>query len=280
VDARFDDDDPRHLVTFADGSGLRLDGLDVLVLLGEGGAREVEVPLPGRRDGWTHLGVQALASGAVEVWVDGFLAATHTMSAPGLRPVEGTLRLGGGFRGWVDEWKLIGRALDAEVACNHARGTLLEVGPHAARAWHDLAARYPGWAHDRIGARLGAPPGTRYACFLDADTDAVPTGTTSVRDALLFPEGPLLAGQPRPDSSGNPFCLTCHVAGHAPSLAPEALLPDPTLVLEDDMRRQPMQPPARIHGVLPAGLFGPGAPALDLLAPPEGAPLDPWTLAP
>ena len=40
----------------------------------------------------------------------------------------------------------------------------------------------------------------------------VPTGATPVREAINFPEGPLRAGAPRPDSSTNTFCLSCHHA--------------------------------------------------------------------
>ena len=41
-----------------------------------------------------------------------------------------------GFRGWIDELVVLAHAPNVEVACNHARGTLVEVVDDA-----DLAAQ-------------------------------------------------------------------------------------------------------------------------------------------
>jgi hypothetical protein len=133
-----------------------------------------------------------------------------------------------------------------------------------------------------------AGTGEQFACWNDHTTDhaidaaSPPEGTASVRGAILFPEGPLQAGAPRPDSSDNAFCLTCHTDEGAESLHTDALVADPSLLLEDDPRRQPSQPPRRVFGNIPAGWIppgeGPGSPEEASLAPAEGALIDHWVL--
>ena len=82
-----------------------------------------------------------------------------------------------------------------------------------------------------------------------------------------------MAGTPRPDSSGNAFCHSCHTASSVLGLGLEALNPN-GINLEDDLRRQPSQPPMRVGGVIPPNWLGPGVPADLILAPAEGYPLD------
>src|SRR5690606_10160938 len=96
------------------------------------------------------------------------------------------------------------------------------------------------------------------------------------------PEGPLRAGAPRPDSSSNAFCLSCHTDQGRGGLTIAALVGDPNVLAEHDHRRQPSQPPRRVFGNVPAGWIppghGPGSPAQALQAPAEGVLIDPGVL--
>lgn len=153
-------------------------------------------------------------------------------------------------------------------------------------AWSAVAEAYPLWAHDEAAG--SARDGAGFACYLDHSDDYaahlanLPAGTTSLREAITFPEGPVRAGVPRPDSSDNPFCLSCHTEDGRDAMGLDALAYDPSVLAEHDPRRQPSQPPRRVFGNIPAGWIppgdGPGSPAEALQAPPEGLLIDPWVL--
>ncbi len=87
---------------------------------------------------------------------------------------------------------------------------------------------------------------------------------------------------PRPDSSDNDFCLSCHHEEGQGGLSIDALELDAATVAEHDLRRQPTQPPRRVFGNIPADWIppgaGPGGPSEALVAPPEGLLIDPWVL--
>ena len=109
----------------------------------------------------------------------------------------------------------------------------------------------------------------------------LPANTDGVREVINFPEGPITTGVPRPDSSNNAFCLSCHSeAGKADRPRRVDLSRD--LNAENDPRRQPSQPPRRIFGNIPAGWLapgdGPGSPIEATIAPPEGYVIDHWMM--
>ena len=113
----------------------------------------------------------------------------------------------------------------------------------------------------------------------------MPPGTTSLREAINFPEGPLRSGAPRPDSSSNEFCRTCHTATSFGGLTLEALELRADVPADDDPRRQPLQPLRRVFGNVPAGWIPagatrPGGPTEAVQAPPEGIVVDAWLLPP
>jgi hypothetical protein len=136
--------------------------------------------------------------------------------------------------------------------------------------WHTHAGRYPNLAHNAISAALGVANGPRYACYFEdprsepPDLAAPPAGTTAIREALLFPEGPLEWTEERPDSSTNDFCLGCHHDLGRLGFGLDALEPGaPGVNLLNDTRRQPLMPPRVMFGNIPAFLIGSG-PATDL----------------
>lgn len=282
----------RRLLTFPDGSWLDLEA--EALWLGGGGEVEQEVPLPEtlrlREGEWRHLGVVSRPD-RTDIHVDGMRLAT--LEGDRLRPAQGRIEVGASsgaapsaFRGWLDELRVVSGPGSAEQMCNYAGGTLrgLQAGAQAG-AFVDAAA-YPQATHDAISAALavqGYPTYERYSCerirgprapCLDDIHRTLGGDPSCVRHPLLFPEGPLFADRPRPDSRGNVFCLSCH----APTNRVEGLQIGPALRpgppgsdLSDDPRRQPSQAPPVMHGVIPAGTLGFRRP---VIAPPDGLPID------
>ncbi len=283
----------RRLLTFPDGTALFADGhRQVQYRWGAEVVREVTLPAPDSK-GWLHLGL-LLAPGnqTVTLLHDGFALDRFQSERPLFQMVPGVFRVGergpeaAGWRGWIDDLVVLAHDVSPEVACNHALGTLVRV--EANEAWASHGARYPVWAHAEVATAAGQPEGGVYACYhsFSADYAAhlanIPGGTQPVRERIIFPEGPLKAGVPRPDSSKNAFCLTCHHADGRGGLSLEALVLKPGVLAEHDRRRQPMQPPRRVFGNIPAGWIppghGPGSPKEATVAPPEGALIDRWVL--
>jgi hypothetical protein len=289
VDDRATDSAARELLRFPDGTGVLLQGDQLLTVDGDRLLHTVTLP---PADGWRHLGWRlGQEHRDVTVRVDGMAVARFLSVTPVFSLSGGPLVLGratgpwSGVRAWVDDLKILAHDVDPEVACNHARGTLVAVAADSELA--PVAARHPAWAHAQVAAAAGLDTVTA-ACWSDPTRDHgvdradLPDGATSLREAILFPEGPLRAGVPRPDSSDNAFCLTCHTDQDPAGLHTDALVYDPNTVAEDDRRRQPSQPPRRVFGNIPAGWIapgdGPGSPAEPLQAPPEGLRIDPWLL--
>ncbi len=291
ADAR-DAGEERVLIAFPDGTAVHYAGAGTLRYVWNGRAVH-EVTLPPTDAGWRHLAWRVdVGRRNVTLLVDGFAFDQHESAVPLFDLPAGDLVLAGphggfeGFRGWVDEFKVFAYVPTVEVQCNHANGTLVALQGDDAR-WSTHAARFPEWAHAEVAAAAGREGGT-YVCFHDHTIDYgahlrnIPAGAVSVRDAIIFPEGPLRVGAPRPDSSANAFCLSCHTETGRGGLSLQALVYRPDVLLEDDPRRQPMQPPRRVFGNIPAGWIppgaGPGSPVEPLRAPPEGLVIDHWVL--
>lgn len=290
VDSRAAGGESRSLIAFPDGTAVRLAPGRVEYARAGEVVHEVAVPA---REGWMHLAWRLGDGGRrVTMLVDGYPLDRRDFEAPLFEMAEGKLVLGDaegdgirGARGWIDEFKVLAHGPNAEVACNHAHGTLARIEGNA--RWAEAAAAYPDWAHAEVGAAAGEYGGARYACFHDYSGDwrahlaNLPDGTESVRGRINFPEGPVRAGAPRPDSSANAFCLSCHTEGGKGGLSLRALEAR-AAPAEFDRRRQPHQPPPRAFGVIPPGWIAPGpgagSPPEGAVAPPEGLPIDPWIL--
>ncbi len=292
VDPRASDSEPRVLARFPDGTSIRMRGRAAVDYLADGSLLHTVV-LPPSEAGWIHLAWR-LREGNREVSLfhDGFALDRYAAAGPLFAVTEGDLAIGAddgdaaGYRGWIDELEIFAHAPDLEVACNHAEGTLVALDGGAQPGAEDAA--YPAWAHDAVAAAAGEAAGGRFACFHDYSRDYaanlanLPAGTRSLRRAIHFPEGPLVASLPRPDSSANAFCRTCHTEHGKGGLSLAALAYDAGTTAENDPRRPPMQPPRRVFGNIPAGWIpagpGPGSPAQATQAPAEGALIDRWVL--
>jgi hypothetical protein len=293
VDACTEDDSvERRLITFPDGSTISLYGRRQIVY-GQGGRTIQRISLPSvltstpftmwhdllPDTGWAHLGFQ-IRKGGTEVdfhlngilyhrWRDGFTSL--------FQPTVGNLTLGrpdgltavNGFTGWVDDFKLLAHEVDMETACNHANGTLIGLPSTYTGDWKTkFADRFPQWAHDEITKVLkasGEATYPKYACYYNHTADnaahrfTIPAGSVSLRQSIHFPEGPLYYNKPRPHSVQNTFCTSCHKApasgvGNG-GLDLDALTWDATFNADQDPRRQPLQPPRRLYGYIPAALI-------------------------
>lgn len=287
---------PQALLTFPDGTQVDLVDLSHLRYQRNGFGTTIAMPalVP---HAWNHLAWVVTADGnTITLFRDGYPA--HQLTLPGGRKMfavaaaaASTLRIGGrpgatSFRGWIDDLKVFARALDLEHVCNLGRGTLAQLA--AGSPFTAQAALYT--THAGVAAALGVAPGASYVCVHDyvhperSVAGDIVAPDVALRAEVLFPEGPLHAASPRPDSSANKFCLGCHVADGVapPSLQPAALVVDPALAAQDDPRRQPMQTPARIFGNVPLDYFlqaSPGSLANgELDAPADGEPIDPYVI--
>jgi hypothetical protein len=292
IDNRATANEARELLRFPDDTGVVLRGNTLIYVRGSDIVHEVE--LPASAGGWVHLGWRLeQAHRRVTLLHDGFALDRFDSDAPLFSLDAGELVLGRrsgawtGFRGWIDEFVVLLHNVNPEVACNHARGTLVELDDGAAPGLAAWAEHYPAWAHAEVAAAAGSAK-PRFVCVHDYSGDYaahlgnLPAHTRSLREAINFPEGPVRAGAPRPNSSTNQFCLSCHTAEGRGGLGLDALTLDSQTVAEHDRRRQPDQPPRRVFGNIPGGWIppgpGPGSPAQALQAPPEGLLIDPWVL--
>ncbi|MCB9532036.1 MAG: hypothetical protein H6700_09745 [Myxococcales bacterium] len=289
-DARTPPGERRALFTFPDGTGLHVDGARTAMYV-RGDEVIHTVTLPGA-DGWAHLGLQLDAGNRrVTLLFNGLPIDRFDADEPLMGIAPGELVVGAtstrpGARGWIDDFAVFASHPNAEVACNYARGTLVTAPDGSALAAE--ADRYPAWAHTEVGGAAGLGAGARVACYHDYGGDyrahlrSIPDDSESLRATFIFPEGPLRYGEPRPDSTGNQFCLSCHTTDSAAGLSIAALALDPGVPAEQDRRRQPMQPPRRVFGNIPAGWIppgvGPGSPDEPSVAPPEGVLIDRWVL--
>lgn len=287
VDARFGDDgQSRRLIEFPDLSAIELVGLTRIAYVTSDNTRTlITLPSPLRANVYEHLAFRVLQSGELELFVNGVL--THTWTRPAnaareFRIAQGDLYLGrgrnntSGFIGWLDEFKVLASAdrLNAEEFCNYASGSIVGVTDRADSQYRNKASRLSRGAIDLIQENLSmAERHSGYHCFTEnrsadgwINLRELPVGLVGLREAILFPEGPLHAAQPRPDSSQNDFCLGCHRSDGSdrqpPSLGINALM-SRDMAAKLDPRRQPSQAPARIFGHLPADTFGRALPAFD-----------------
>ncbi|KMT65413.1 Ig-like domain-containing protein [Catenovulum maritimum] len=284
----------RNLMSFPDGSEIRLRGNDQIVFFNAAGAQlhVITSPIEISANAWSHIAFQ-LTNGNTDIrtYINGMTIDTfstaNNLALFQLTP--GNLLVGQGdatgFRGWIDEFKILAEEVNAEVACNHANGTLTGVTANAENNWQNMAASYPASTHAEITNTLADNNETsypEYVCYHDYTADYaahlgnIPNGLVSVRESINFPEGPLLRNHPRPDSSQNAFCLSCHMepVNERPTLSIAALTLDNSVNAPDDRRRQPMQPDALVFGNIPENWLGQGIPAQAFVAPPQGFNID------
>ncbi|MCG8669120.1 MAG: hypothetical protein MI867_06870 [Pseudomonadales bacterium] len=310
IDPRFADDNrERLLISFPDSSHITIKGRRSIALYNSHRQLITEVTLPSviSERSWTQLSLLVKAEDltsadtALFVFVDGFLhhawkgsPYVSNIERDNFRPTPGNIQLGKtrgwggprGFRGWMDEFKMFAYEPNLESICNFAHGSLVGLPSGYEGYWRNIANQYPSKSHEFVSNELssyGEPTFMQYVCYHDYSADDkahlsnLPQGTVPVRGSINFPEGPLYFDAPRPDSSTNEFCLSCHHEQGIAGLGLQALMLDELVNAREDSRRQPTQPPAKVYGNIPANWF-PGAPSFSLDAGPEGVFIDEWLL--
>jgi hypothetical protein len=282
----------RRLLAFPDGSSVHIVHQGLLSIRRPGTTLDVALPVALQLSTakWTHFAaVSSSVSGGrtrLAIYIDGYKLADVTRDGQLLRAAQGAVTLGqgsaGGFRGWLDDFKLIAERPTAEEVCNHAYGTLVGVSSGPA---YDRAGSYPSWAHREISGLIpeGRPTFPRYVCEIQLPNAPLvagpicidklrrpednPNAAACVGRELNFPEGPAYYDSPRPEARDNPFCKSCHVDSHPSShLQATAALAFFDVDSEDDARRQPMAHRPRMMGHVPPWLFDSG-PAADVSDP-------------
>lgn len=311
VDCRFaNDTTERQLFTFPDGTGVRLYGRSQVLYTDASGAviHRITLPTPivGTHPlddllpdtGWAHLGFQIREQNtAVDFFLNGIIYNRWEDAYASLfKMTPGKVTVGklassslAGFAGWIDDFKVLAHGVDFESACNHANGSLIGLPSTYTAEWKTkFADRYPAWAQTLITDALknnGETTYPRYANFYDyrtdngAHRDNIPAGAIWLRQSIHFPEGPLFHDRPRPDSASNTFCLTCHHSSGKGGLDLAALDLDASWTAKNDPRRQPMQPPQKVFGRIPAGFANnTGLPATQTDLTSTGKLIDEWNL--
>ncbi|MDX1695093.1 MAG: LamG-like jellyroll fold domain-containing protein, partial [Ketobacteraceae bacterium] len=294
VDSRNATNTAQQLIGFSDYSALHLTPDNQLQYLKAGEVIH-EFALPSGT-GWQHLAFLLTDQNqTVTLYYNGFPLDRFRSAVPLFEMTPGQLKIGNpgrgkykgdGFRGWIDDFKVLAHDVNPVEACHHARGFLIETNPGS--EWYDHAMAHPGWAQEEVRGAAGGSVSSLYTCYHDYSGDYkahlanLPDGSVLIKDQINFPEGPVAFGAPRPDSSNNPFCLRCHSEESKDGLSMDALEYHPDIMMEDDPRRQPHQPPRRVFGNIPGNWIvpgaGPGSPAEPVQAPPDGLLIDRWIL--
>lgn len=310
IDPRFaDDTQERVLIAFPDNSAITLRGRREVILYNHLQQPVARAPLASTLPdkGWSHLALLVNAESGnadarrLTLYLNGFYQQGWTLSthADGVevssfRPAPGVLRVGRAtgmsgkraFKGWIDEFKVFAYRPTPEAICNAGHGTLMGLPDTYDGEWKALADRYAANAHASVSRFLsayGQPTFGQYICYHDYSADNrahlhnLPTGLIALRDTINFPEGPLYHDAPRPDSSANDFCLSCHHESAIPGLRLSALTRNPFMNAKEDPRRQPTQPPAKVYGNIPANWFE-GAPDDAFVTDASGVHIDEWIL--
>ncbi|CZF83979.1 hypothetical protein GMA8713_02903 [Grimontia marina] len=182
--------------------------------------------------GWKHFAIEIKKQGntanSVTLFIDGTEITTfdlpQTMKS-GFVLSKGTLKIGEGLRGWIDEVRLYNHLrLNNEFVCNLGHGSLVSTSSgttcltdHTQDGYAHLADK---GAYDWVGDRIHQPVSVVW-------------------------------NQPRPSEENNGFCLVCHNSNGKFGLSKNALVMNSGVWASDDARRQPMDPPPRILGQIP-----------------------------
>ncbi len=280
----------RNLLSFPDGSEIRLRNTNQIIFVNGSGneVHTINSPIPLSSNTWVHLAFQLTNQNErISTLINGMVINTYSPNNPLFVLEQGDLLVGqgsvNGFRGWIDDFKIFAENINAEVACNHANGTLTGVTDSAPALWQNIADDYPTSTHNAITATLIAnrtiaghtiTTHNEYVCYRDYSADYaahlanIPSGLVNIRESINFPEGPLYRNRPRPNSTQNNFCLSCHSPDGNAGLSTNALILNNSVNAPNDPRRQPLQPDPVVFGNIPQNWLGNGLPPEAFVADP------------
>ena len=306
-----------QLLRFPDGSTLDYSFSRMRYTTSSGAKRWIWFREQSQMNEWQHIALEFTRNEnknqlRVRVYINGFISDHFLLNTenPFKQSFDNTYKItlgvdrddsnASGLMGWVDEFKVFAYAPDMESVCNHAHGTLIGVDDlPQSNNWKKVAEKHGQGLHNHVsdaiikGGRI-LYTHSQYACMhnykdikgLAYEKDELKKDApelfeagkyTFVREAFIFPEGPLLANRPRPDSTINTFCLECHISSDdqlteekylkewassvskiasyttegdsfIDTLGKTALIKDDTWLTQNDRRRQPMQPPQFVSG--------------------------------
>lgn len=290
----------KTLIQFPDNSEISIsnNNQSLLFLDQEGGLiHQATLPNPLVDENWTHLAFQ-ISNQNTEImsfhngYAFDLFNTTEANSNALFKLTVGTLKVGNkadnnsGFKGWMDDFKIFTQKTDYESVCNSANGTLVGVTESNAY-WFNWSSLYPVTSHQRISDELSTnrkQTFNKYACYHNYNSDYashlqnIPDNVVSIRELMTFPEGPIFTNAPRPDSSQNAFCLSCHTPTSKKGLNTAALEAISVWAI-DDPRRTPMQPAPLVYGNIPSDWMGEGKPVNDLVTGNGGQKIDYWILS-
>ncbi len=258
-------------------------------------------------DQWSHLAIQFRSYGKLpQYFQNGFLAGE--IKAIGNLNNFFTINSGTkvtlgnfvknrtyGLKGWVDEFKVLAGFPTLEEKCNYGRGILVKVQNNASKGAKYYSSRFPASSHELYAKKVNENRNSRYMCFTrygnynmknftTQETIAhrlnIPKGLTSYREKFLFGAKILKYNKPRPNFTQNQFCMGCHLPRDKYTFRELDMraLTQGSKRSQYDQRRQPMQPPQRFRGVIPAHYFGKNRPMKEQVATGAKSYIDYWVL--
>ena len=238
-----------------------------------------------RSEQFNHIGLQITESGRrLTFLVNGMKVGAINNRLSLVRLSSGSLHIGRsthpdaiGLRGWIDDFIMMMGNPTPEFKCNEAGGFLAGLKDNS--IYSRFSSLYPVSAHREISEILmngGFDTHANYICYHNyMDRDGLPRGfqdsdkVERISDKIHFPEKDFKFNKPRPDSTENQFCLSCHRADRPHGLGLEALRVG-SHPLSFDTRRQPDMHPMFMSGNLPKNFYGQNIPDKHLQLPASG----------
>lgn len=235
---------------------------------------------------FNHLGIQISNFGkTLEVFVNGMQVGKISSSKTLVELSNGKVFIGKnqgtnahGFKGWIDDFVMMMGNPNPEFKCNEANGFLVGSNDENSETFM-RGSLYPDETHNQISNELrdrGFDTFDKYICYVNySERDGLPRGFVKssaherISEKIHFPEKDFHWNKPRPDSSQNKFCLSCHREGRKGGLGLEALEPG-SVPFHSDVRRQPNLWPMFMSGNLPKNFYGEGKPLKNEKLPDQG----------
>jgi hypothetical protein len=279
----------QEIITFTDNSKIILTGDNSILFVNNRNQKKkfrFKAGIWNKFEKYNHLGIQISDLGAsLSLYINGMQIGKLTSNSKIISLSRGRIVIGKtqrssrkGFRGWIDDFVMMMGIPSPELKCNEANGFLVGSNDRSSSTY-SLGALYPIESHELITKTLsneGFETYEKYICFVNySERDGLPRGFVDnsrderISEKIHFPEKHFKWNKPRPDSSQNKFCLSCHRKDRKGGLGLEALEPG-NVSLHEDVRRQPNVWPMFMSGNLPKNFYGIGKPLKNEKLPNQG----------
>lgn len=283
------DDSEQEIITFTDNSKIILTSNNSILFVNNRNQKKrfrFEAGIWNKYEKFNHLGIQISdLSTSLSLYINGLQIGKLSSRSKIINLSSGRIIIGKaqgsqrkGLKGWIDDFVMMMGNPNSEFKCNEANGFLVGSNDKSSRIYQ-LGSLYPNETHESISNVLkddGFETYEKYICFVNYDErDGLPRGFVEnsrdkrISEQIHFPEKQFRWNKPRPDSSQNKFCLSCHRKDREGGLGLEALEPG-HVSLHEDVRRQPNTWPMFMGGNLPKNFYGEGMPLKNEILPYEG----------